>query len=832
MLPIDSTMFPALPTKEALLMIDFQNDFVSKDAVIPVSSESDELIERAAKLAVGFREVGLVIWVQSQFQGPRRPPAHVVAARDESSKVPSPPSPAAFLSSKTPTCVVRGSPGWELAAPLKKIVDPKRDILLMKSHYSAFEGTRLLQILRSNLVTRLYVCGSLVNVGVHATAVDAATHGNVIALVKDCCGCASPGGVDAAIRDVVDASGCDVIRAGTIIPSMAPEEARVKYKKITEGLGNGKDAIQADDGLDSDAVDDDIAEFKSSYVKARLPRIRGGGSPRSAGGDSSPAAAAPRGYGDEKGGSVKARSRVSAAAGPSKKRDGADARGGDKPAENIEVIQDKMGSLALSSPEREKERPRPTPPGNTSIADPSAQGGRGGSAPAIPATAAARSGGFRDEEAGRGEAPGDSKRRRVPSEPVKTPAASSKAPGRSAPAGTASKPEAGDVKPLLEEKAPEPTAAAAPPKPTDAASAPLETLKSPPSDSTADKKTPPRRESEPLCEGDTKAFYDVLPPALEKDAFDKLKDEVEWQTMSHLGGEVPRLIGVQGTVAPDGSHPVYRHPADESPPLKPFSPTVTALKRVVEEYLGHEVNHVLIQLYRGGKDYISEHSDKTLDIAPGSYIANLSLGAERMMIFRTKKPQTKPRAPDAASPATTVPEAPTGKSQKEPPSADDTASSTTTGTSTPATPASPAPPAAKRTKNNAPPPVRESQRAQLPHNSLLRMGLRTNATWLHAIRQDKRIDAEKTPAELAFDGARISLTFRLVGTFLDEREERIWGQGAKGKTAAEAAAVLNGDEAEGERMIRAFGVENRSGSEFEWDRWYGEGFDVLHMRRN
>ena len=77
-----------------------------------VSSESDELIERAAKLAVGFREVGLVIWVQSQFQGPRRPPAHVVAARDESSKVPSPPSPAAFLSSKTPTCVVRGSPGW------------------------------------------------------------------------------------------------------------------------------------------------------------------------------------------------------------------------------------------------------------------------------------------------------------------------------------------------------------------------------------------------------------------------------------------------------------------------------------------------------------------------------------------------------------------------------------------------------------------------------------------------------------------------------------------------------------------------------------------------
>ncbi|CRK16323.1 hypothetical protein BN1723_017462, partial [Verticillium longisporum] len=103
--------------------------------------------------------------------------------------------------------------------------------------------------------------------------------------------------------------------------------------------------------------------------------------------------------------------------------------------------------------------------------------------------------------------------------------------------------------------------------------------------------------------------------------------------MSHQGGEVPRKVAVQGLVAEDGSMPVYRHPADESPPLFPFTKTVLEIKAVVEEKLGHPLNHVLIQFYRDGNDYISEHSDKTLDIVKGSYIVNVSLGAERTMIF-------------------------------------------------------------------------------------------------------------------------------------------------------------------------------------------------------
>lgn len=33
-----------------------------------------------------------------------------------------------------------------------------------------------------------------------------------------------------------------------------------------------------------------------------------------------------------------------------------------------------------------------------------------------------------------------------------------------------------------------------------------------------------------------------------------------------------------------------------------------------------ELNHVLIQKYRNGEDYISEHSDKTVDIVRGTSI--------------------------------------------------------------------------------------------------------------------------------------------------------------------------------------------------------------------
>ncbi|TQS31829.1 hypothetical protein Golomagni_07878, partial [Golovinomyces magnicellulatus] len=194
-----------------------------------------------------------------------------------------------------------------------------------------------------------------------------------------------------------------------------------------------------------------------------------------------------------------------------------------------------------------------------------------------------------------------------------------------------------------------------------------------------------------LCEGDTDVIGNVLPEELAGEAFQRLQDEVDWQRMSHQGGDVPRLVAVQGEIAEDGSFPVYRHPSDESPKLLSFSPTVLAIKAEVEQYLGHSLNHVLIQRYRDGNDYISEHSDKTLDISPSTYIANVSLGAQRTMVLRTKRMDKDPSLVSTQS-----------ADQK-----------------------------------------RQIQRAELPHNSLCRMGLQTNMKWLHYIRQDKRSEREK-----------------------------------------------------------------------------------------
>ncbi|KAJ7057609.1 hypothetical protein C8F01DRAFT_1150453 [Mycena amicta] len=285
-----------------------------------------------------------------------------------------------------------------------------------------------------------------------------------------------------------------------------------------------------------------------------------------------------------------------------------------------------------------------------------------------------------------------------------------------------------------------------------------------------------------LGTGDSHLRLDVLPPELAAVAFERLKDEVKWAVMHHRGGEVPRLVAVEGEVGADGSYPIYRHPADFSPPLRPFSSTVSAIRAHVEAAVGHPLNHVLIQLYRGGADYISDHSDKTIDVVRGSSIVNVSLGAQRVMVLRMKK------LPD-----------------------DESTQATTER-----------------------PPPRPTQRIPLPHNSLFVLGPNTNTSWLHGIPHDKRPLSVKSPEESAMAGERISLTFRHIGTFLtnhwhESEPQRIFGQGARSKTLDGAGLVVRGEQ-ESTGMREAFGKENQlSGEEWDWDRWYGEGFDVVDL---
>lgn len=655
MFPFDHTALPQLTPRRALVAVDFQNEFTAEDGALPVREPAD-YIQRTKDLAAAFRQTGDVIWVKSRFDGSRAVEGEQIIVSDElpqpqssrrtaprpssSSRAKAsasvntpveadgPPDPEAFLSHDDPVCLrADSSTACDWTAEIKESIQ-KNDMTFTKTHYSAFQGTHLLHALRAKMAMEVFICGSLANVGVYATAMDAAGHGLSITVVEDCCGYRVEERQRKAVKSLMDFTGCEVASSEEVLETLAPPQPKPRP-----------------------------AETGKSKAPAGRPNARDSTSP----------------------GIVMPMTGLRLASGT--------------PAP---APRDKSQNEAIAEIEPETE-PKETP------------------AAIIPET---------EERTESSE--------RVQGEPDETTEPPKEAPGEgsNSPGNT--------------------------PAPADS----------------------DKLQQTGLCEGDTDIIEDLLPADLEKGIFSKLSEEVSWQRMSHQGGEVPRLVAVQGQVAEDGSIPVYRHPSDEAPPLLPFSPTVLEIKTATEKHLGHTLNHVLIQYYRDGKDYISEHSDKTLDIVKDSYIANVSLGAERTMVLRTKR--LGKEAP--ASPENTAAEGPR----------------------------------------------RQTQRARLPHNSLCRMGLRTNMKWLHAIRQDKRAEREKSTAELAFSGSRISLTFRNIGTFLNRDETVIWGQGAVGKKREDAQPVINGTGPEAIEMLKSFGAENHS-STFDWNERYGKGFNVLHM---
>ena len=126
------------------------------------------------------------------------------------------------------------------------------------------------------------------------------------------------------------------------------------------------------------------------------------------------------------------------------------------------------------------------------------------------------------------------------------------------------------------------------------------------------------------------------------------------------------------------------------------------------------------------------------------------------------------------------------------------------------------------------PSTRQTQRIKMPHNSVFVLGPQTNKEWLHGVRADKRPAVQKTDEEKAFEGERISITFRQIGTFMNKQEKVIWGSGAKSKSRQKAGRISIRDNAQMEAMVIAFGKENHS-TDFDWDAEYGSGFNVINL---
>ncbi|UJR33938.1 hypothetical protein I4U23_021357 [Adineta vaga] len=141
---------------------------------------------------------------------------------------------------------------------------------------------------------------------------------------------------------------------------------------------------------------------------------------------------------------------------------------------------------------------------------------------------------------------------------------------------------------------------------------------------------------------DSFLLLNIFPTDVADSLFYKLRDEITWNEMRQKGGRVPRDISIQGTLEiKDGDEyePLYRHPADEQPELTTWTSTALTIKEHIEQLIEQKLNHALIQYYRNGKDFIGEHSDKTLDVLINSNIVNYSLGAARTMILKHKTQQ-------------------------------------------------------------------------------------------------------------------------------------------------------------------------------------------------
>ncbi len=68
---------------------------------------------------------------------------------------------------------------------------------------------------------------------------------------------------------------------------------------------------------------------------------------------------------------------------------------------------------------------------------------------------------------------------------------------------------------------------------------------------------------------------------------------------------------------------------------------LTQLKNSIEEKTGNKFNYALLNYYKDGNDYVSQHSDNEKSIVKDSTIASVSFGQERAFIMKNKQTKQK-----------------------------------------------------------------------------------------------------------------------------------------------------------------------------------------------
>lgn len=847
---------PHFQTHQALLVLGLQNDFILPDGKLPVNTRNG-FLERIHAIIPTFRKQSSnVIWTKTLYEADRlasdpttgEGDAVVVgglidgveSSTDDDDDLPIRPTQARSSTSKHrlralnllkrvsarkptsatpreelqavveedeelflrqsaengPLCLP-GTSGAEFADAVKSKIEPS-DTVVQTTNYSAFQGTSLLLILRARLVTEVYICGCITNVNVLATVIDAARHGIRINVVGDCLGYRKQSRHKIALKRMVEFFDAKIVTSQDVMdrnmpgctPSLTPQEDLKDVQDLqnmVEGLrmsgplttDQPNNATPTPRGINPTTVVDDSKDEPelTSFVNGRSRKP-----------SDATSLAESRATSDTKLSDEQFTERLV---------QGAKIAKADRPSERQSLVKSKIRMRPRATKDQDKDKGKKSEekrlksdlkkksgmsdPGSRSL-HPAEMESEKCAETLQPADSVQK-----DRTTTLTKAGSSDKLRHSTSKNERSLNSSASQPALSkcnSDRDITSRVRLALTRASKTESNEEPHAQS---RISTAGAAPDVTEYTQSSESKAPKVSklqslatfPVMGPGDQIAEGDSRLIYDFFPPQLYHPSdrskplrdliFTQIYNEVRWQKMYHQDGEVPRLVCAQGEYGADGSMPIYRHPADQTLPLLHFSPKVNLIRKRAETLVGHPLNHVLIQLYRSGTDYISEHSDKSLDIARGSSMVNVSFGAQRTLRLRTKK--------------------------------------------------------LDKTEDSQ----RRTQRVAMPHNSMFVLGLKSNMKWLHGIMADKRMPSERSDAENAYEGVRISLTFRHIATYLDAKCRTIWGQGATVKDQRDAADVINDDEEENERLVRAFSHENHA-SEFDWDHWYGDGFDVLHFK--
>ncbi|WP_041523439.1 alpha-ketoglutarate-dependent dioxygenase AlkB family protein [Gilvimarinus agarilyticus] len=123
--------------------------------------------------------------------------------------------------------------------------------------------------------------------------------------------------------------------------------------------------------------------------------------------------------------------------------------------------------------------------------------------------------------------------------------------------------------------------------------------------------------------------------------FADLQSSLKWeQTHLQMYGKrvpIPRLNAWYGDPSSRYSYSgAYFTP-------RPWTPALQGLRDDLSTVVGTAFNSVLANLYRTGRDSVAWHSDNEPELGPEPTIASLSLGADRVFVFRHIKSRRQVR---------------------------------------------------------------------------------------------------------------------------------------------------------------------------------------------